>query len=229
MRRFLGIALVAGLLLAIAMAQAGAFTQRLTRAEFRNDAAPPAFVPSGWTMRTWLDRRGPGIRYHLVSESVWMGSRLGMSESTAPNRTLIVVECGWPLPAMRWREAYHAAHLSKVARGIAIPGPGLERRLPLEPLWGGLAADTLILGAAAWAFTAGPCALRRYRRRIRGQCTSCGYLLGDLARCPECGGAAPRTRNAGDRNRTCTGVSAPADFESAASASSATPAGGNQL
>lgn len=71
-----------------------------------------------------------------------------------------------------------------------------RRRVPLGkvvasgvggPFW---ALVPLLLAWPALAFVRGP--IRRWRRRRRGCCTSCGYPLAGLPgpRCPECGKAA---------------------------------------
>ncbi len=65
--------------------------------------------------------------------------------------------------------------------------------VPYKPLWGGLAANSLLFGAAwatvlrlGWGTATG---LRVRRRRRRGFCTQCGYDLrgGFAGGCPECG------------------------------------------
>ncbi len=63
------------------------------------------------------------------------------------------------------------------------------RRLPLTPLWPGIAINTVFYGAILWLLVPGPFALRRYVRRRRGRCITCGYdLRGAFDEgCPECG------------------------------------------
>ncbi|HZW08220.1 MAG TPA: hypothetical protein VFF65_13940 [Phycisphaerales bacterium] len=58
--------------------------------------------------------------------------------------------------------------------------------VPLQPLWGGLAVNTLLYGIPAWAVLFGPGAVRRLRRR-RSACVRCGYPLTGGTVCPECG------------------------------------------
>ncbi len=62
-------------------------------------------------------------------------------------------------------------------------------RLPVRPIWTGLAADTAVFGSGWWMLLAGSEAIRRGVRRRRGQCIACGYnLAGNTSgACPECG------------------------------------------
>lgn len=62
-----------------------------------------------------------------------------------------------------------------------------KRPLPLRPLWTGFAVDALIFSAGSFAVFASVGVTRRGLRRRRGRCESCGYDLGGLERCPECG------------------------------------------
>jgi hypothetical protein len=67
---------------------------------------------------------------------------------------------------------------------------GICGYLPATPIWSGLAIDTLFYGTIAWALLFAPGAIRRVRRRRRGQCVQCGYDRAGLAAgaaCPECG------------------------------------------
>jgi hypothetical protein len=157
-------------------------------------------VPDDWTVRTWQASWGPGLRWDLVSECEWMGSTLGMSEHTNPNRTKAVETCGWPIPCLqrtvwesgaapgqagRWATLWREGVPTTWARA---PYRGASRRaLPLRPVawalvsnvivWAGLLAGAR--GAWVWARTS--------RRRRRGQCPACGYEQASLAGCPECG------------------------------------------
>lgn len=168
--------------------------------------------PSDWTVRTWLVRRGLAIRHDLVSECVWMGSMLGTSPTTAPNRTFEVVSVGWPLPAMQWT-AYDESRFFetlpaqretslRVAWKHGLPQWSMralatsdERRLPLRPTAAGFLVDTALFTAAAWwaaEWFSRACASRRARK---GACPRCGYDLAGhadhTAACPECGTPRP--------------------------------------
>lgn len=158
-------------------------------------------VPSDWTPRTWLVRSGPGLRHDLLSESIWMGSTLGSTQATAPNRTMQFVSVGWPFPALAWTidpspaPRGHLAHAWQSGLPFTgLLGTGHPRRLPIRPSWAGLILDV----AAFWlilSWLSQRLVLRRARLAIaRGLCTACGYSRVGIARespCPECGAPGP--------------------------------------
>jgi predicted RNA-binding Zn-ribbon protein involved in translation (DUF1610 family) len=165
--------------------------------------------PGDWTVRTWLVRRGVGIRHDLVSECVWMGSTLGWSESTRPNRTREVASVGWPLPAMQWTTGespgpwtparWKDLTLAGAWRG-GLPQPtmralamGDERRVPVRPVPVGFAVDVALFAAASWWGVEWWTRARTRRRLARGACVGCGYdlqgLTAESTSCPECGRA----------------------------------------
>ncbi len=61
--------------------------------------------------------------------------------------------------------------------------------LPLQPIWVGFVGNTLCYASAWWGLCSTPAPIRRWVRRRRGQCPTCGYdLRGNVAEgCPECG------------------------------------------
>ena len=61
------------------------------------------------------------------------------------------------------------------------------RVLPLTPIWRGLVVDVAFWAVVAAMLVEGTRYARRRWRRSRGRCVSCGYVLGTLTRCPECG------------------------------------------
>ena len=63
------------------------------------------------------------------------------------------------------------------------------RLLPLRPLLGGFAVNTLFYAAILWLLIRGPFALRRFLRVKRGLCPKCAYPMGESSVCTECGGA----------------------------------------
>lgn len=79
-----------------------------------------------------------------------------------------------------------------------------EVMLPLEPIWSGFAANTLVYSALWYGMLFAPGMVRRWRRAKRGRCCACGYdLRGVLVSgCPECGwGRAPSADAAEANNR----------------------------
>ncbi len=74
--------------------------------------------------------------------------------------------------------------------GIRSPGPTSfwnERRIPLAPMWGGFAANTLFFGLLIYMPVAIPRTIRHRTRQKQGLCLVCGYAFEDLRVCPECG------------------------------------------
>ncbi len=58
---------------------------------------------------------------------------------------------------------------------------------PIRPAWSGLLRNTLLYGAIAWLLTLAAFDVRFARRIITKRCLRCGYDVGDLSACPECG------------------------------------------
>lgn len=67
-------------------------------------------------------------------------------------------------------------------------------RLPVKPLWGGLAINSMFYGTFAYAGLAGLGWVVRANRRRRGLCEVCKYPRGVSATCTECGRAHGTTR-----------------------------------
>lgn len=183
---------------------------KLHALEHENPAVSiPAYIgaPEGWRLRTWHELRGPAIRYDLVSECEWMGSKLAASPATAPNRTLQRVTTGWPLPAMQydsngapgaWTHGVPVLGSSTLVAGL------VPRRLPLRPLLVPSVVDAASFAVVGWTAIFAVSKFRAARRRRRGLCERCAYPVSGLAGCPECGFAAPdaltRSQVPGDLN-----------------------------
>ncbi len=104
---------------------------------------------------------------------------------------------GWPMPCLASRSsatttgARSASWSMRIwpatATGSAVPRDPDKGAVPLRPLPLGLAANTLLFAAPPFIVLAAIPAGRRALRRRRGLCPVCGYAVGGLDRCPECG------------------------------------------
>lgn len=128
---------------------------------------------------------------------------------------IIEVAVGWPLPSVRGRvrlqpaspETRSTQSWSNPAYEWAVPVAAWEQRhgslvygdleypfLPLRPLLWGSLVNTAITAFGISLFVAVsravydfPLGGRRRRRIKASRCVKCGYPLGSLAACPECG------------------------------------------
>lgn len=114
---------------------------------------------------------------------------------------------GWPLRAWRWRREWTPAGAwpetllevgrLKLERGFSgavwAVGPSPRASVnhvltfPLAPNGWRFAASVLVFGGLPWLVVHGGGAWVTWRRGRRGQCRTCGYPLGSLTACPECG------------------------------------------
>lgn len=201
--RQVAVLLLAGLAATVfiswALAAWGAYASaEVNRPPFAADFPPLGVeTPGGWDVRTWVPRRGPGLRHDIVTEMEWIGSTLGMMEGHG-NQCMERAAAGWPIPCLQWA-AEDDTKPGPILRGLPIPVPHRdwpERRLPLKPLWGPFAIDVLACtgvaaGARTWFVSA-----RGNRRVRRGLCAWCAYPVGGASVCSECGRAA-RLRESG--------------------------------
>jgi hypothetical protein len=120
-------------------------------------------------------------------------SDFGIREVETHNR----VFAGWPARGLAYAAMYPGSQwqqrLDRWHAGIATPwkfnstGLGIQRRLPLCPLWPGFAINTVFYAFILWLLFAAPFALRRRRRIKRGLCPKCAYPVGASPVCTECG------------------------------------------
>lgn len=116
------------------------------------------------------------------------------------------VAAGWPWKGWAIRLEYDQARGERAAPAkffgarvlgapgafvVWLPDPPKGKSAPeWFPLelggWRGAALVAFWSGAAVTVWR-GPGAARRWRRRRRGLCVECGYPIGDLTKCPECG------------------------------------------
>ncbi len=136
---------------------------------------------------------GPTERWSIPS---WV--RLDVSDRLTSMFSLLwQAGCGWPRLCLGMR----CGNLPDSSRLVNIEYAGalginpqvfdlnkpFRSKLPLLPLWSGLAVDTAVFSSAWWVLTTGPRVGRRWRRRRGERCGECGYPVAGLEKCPECG------------------------------------------
>lgn len=92
-----------------------------------------------------------------------------------------------------WRWGFTAPSLLEPHRDA---DEGVTRPIPLRPIPLGFALNTLLYAAAMYSVWWGFTRHRQLRRLRRGACARCGYEVGVLAVCPECGARTPVGRAA---------------------------------
>lgn len=113
------------------------------------------------------------------------------------------VQYGWPLRAMTVREQVkdpygNATQVEMTWMDVGVDAYGEHSGrspMPLKPLWLGFVINS-VLAASMFAvvlWTFGPIRKRFVQdvRIHRGLCGGCGYEIGDLVVCPECGAGRP--------------------------------------
>lgn len=106
-------------------------------------------------------------------------------------------EVGWPMKALtcsiHWKtQVRNADIIYSVRGGVQLPRDRefQPRALPLTPLWGGMAASSLLYAAMWFVLLASAARWRTAQRWRRGRCLRCGYPrtgLREGSLCPECG------------------------------------------
>jgi hypothetical protein len=91
-------------------------------------------------------------------------------------RVLKIRQVGWPV------RCFARVSLRRTPYSI---------REAFEPLWRGIAANTLFYAAILWLLYAGLFVLRRGVRSRRGLCPKCAYPMGEADTCTECGKPLP--------------------------------------
>jgi hypothetical protein len=113
----------------------------------------------------WMSRWEYGVPFRSMS-------RVAMS--TQSGRTIT------PTPLPTWQTGLQTP--VRFHNGFAA-----REFLPIRPIWWGLFANWLIFAGLVWGGAAAFSHLRRTRRKRRGLCEGCGYVMAGLATCPECG------------------------------------------
>ena len=148
---------------------------------------------------------------HRLPTTVPWWSRLNRVPS-ADEAWIAEAACGWPLPCLRiaieypdpaWIGRLHGTlhgGIDGASPLTDVPGNWADCEfLPIQPIWPHLIVNALLLGTVWLALLLIPSLWRlnrAMRRRLRGRCEACGYLLTGTTTdaCPECG------RKRGDRS-----------------------------
>jgi len=153
----------------------------------------------------------PSLEYErLGPDSIPKRSRAHKPVSDDLKESVIYeVIAGFPFPAAQgeWRiaedgtESYWYATPYKPSTNLgSSPLYWFKIPLPLKPIFPGIILNTIIWGAVAWAcwflLRARIIGTIRWRRTRRALCPSCGYDLGLLPTCPECGHTSTESHSA---------------------------------
>lgn len=167
---------------------------------------PPQRAPQGVLASVWRDRLpsdlGPPAMVVTLEGIGRTYSQITWNKKKGEDDGLLgVIEGGWPFRSMTgsylnvrrsgtWEYSrWWTAEVPKAVRPSwhLKDGQGPFTIMPLRPLVVGTALNTLVWGGlffGGWVLVD----WRRTRARVqRGECTRCGYPMGSLPRCPECG------------------------------------------
>ncbi len=158
----------------------------------RQRIPPDVTVRSDLFFFNGMEIKQPG-RFFLMLAGTEVDSR-GI-ESAVP--LYVRCESGWPVVSLTgtYRMTVNGPETSSL---LFVPDSLFDRvanyYLPLGPIWSGFAINSMLYGSVPWLLICGPFELRRYRRRKRGLCVYCAYLIGTSDVCTECGRAVVRQR-----------------------------------
>lgn len=135
------------------------------------------------------ERQGPEVL------PTWSRAHEPPNQGTSPNN-IFETAAGWPFIALKgeWHTIDDSAYGSESVWSMVfinkhdLLSPTV---LPLKPIFPGIILNAIIWGAVVWAcwflLRARIIGTIRWRRTRRALCPSCGYDLGLLPTCPECG------------------------------------------
>ncbi len=181
------------------------------RDEVQGDVWRPPSIDDDWEQDFVFAMRGLGVEKRVVG---WAEprppppplspeelERLAVRDIHYSPRDLTVssiAHYGWPMHSSqirrRPRDALRALRgpspVSSFDAGLplgSMSGPNGAFSLPLRPAWPGFAVNAAIYAGVCWMLLMVMGVAARWRRRRRGRCVACGYDVGGLASCPECG------------------------------------------
>jgi hypothetical protein len=156
----------------------------------RADADWPIAECDGWgsVTRIGWTRHGLGVTSHFFANEL---------------HGVQVVACGWPAKAFafaivsstyadQWDARPAQGAWGGMANPLANSGWPLFRRIPFVPILPGALVNTLIIGGCTALAVVFSTKLWAGSRQRRGRCIGCGYHLGPIRVCPECGRSATR-------------------------------------
>jgi hypothetical protein len=157
-------------------------------------------------LREWNVRTGnPG---EVWSEDRWTTGTPPPSFARV-NYSLQWCRAGWPFRCLsggEWTDQNTAkagvSHITFNAMPIGVYSyqlPSVQGALlPMQPIWLGVTANTLLYAAGCWALfhaPSAPFAMRRWLRLRRNLCPHCAYPVGTSDVCTECGKAVKLTKS----------------------------------
>ena len=161
----------------------------------------PRRSPVGWPTEpdTWMTGESLGYASRGASHNMAALARTRRTDPTVVMHMMIVDAYGLPFRSMRTTRRI-------VQRGPAItsneqtvldagtivprvlnPSQTATNRFAFDPVWPGFVLNSLVYAVLALVTMLGLTRLRADRRRRRGRCVRCNYLLAGLDVCPECG------------------------------------------
>lgn len=100
---------------------------------------------------------------------------------------------GWPMVSLESQHWVKRAATDQcwgvVLAGSPLPA-GTHRELPILPLWPGFYVNSIAYAGVLWLLVTGI----RAHFRDHSRCPACGYPIGDLPVCTECGKPLPKRR-----------------------------------
>jgi hypothetical protein len=141
----------------------------------------PVKVPESWPALTTQKSENRGLGWSMQS---WFAANGDFGYDWTR------IAYGLPCDAMSMnlrKELHFEGGPSSYQWVSALMIPGIPLRVPMKPVWSGIALNSGLYSAVLVLVTFGPGIVRRRRRRRRGLCVACGYELKGMQKCPECG------------------------------------------